>query len=98
MLQALFDYFRNLFVLEFPSGDMLEDSLVSIGGHLVGEELVYDENGLLVATNRVFNDSIYLDLPSYFALLCSIISLIIIVTLCALFIWKIVKLIGGLIR
>lgn len=38
------------------------------------------------------------DLSTYFAYLCSIISLIFIFVLCCLFVYKIVRLIGGLIR
>lgn len=38
------------------------------------------------------------NLGNYLSLIATIITIVIIVTLCALFIWKMVKLIGGLIR
>lgn len=39
-----------------------------------------------------------ISLSRYLTLLCSIVSMIIIVVLCCLFVYKIIKLIGGLIR
>lgn len=95
MLQALFDYFYILFSLEFPSGDMLEDSLVSIGGTGETHNYVY-QNGVLINEFISHPDSITLDLPSYFALLCSLISLVIIVVICCLFIYRLIRLVGRL--
>lgn len=84
MLQALFDFFLSLFVLDMnDSGGSLSDGYVLIQ-HLVNGgdyELVFGGTT-----------------PEYLAFICSIISLIFILVLCCLFIYKIIKLVGGLIR
>lgn len=75
MLQALFDFYYDLFYVEFMGGATFTDIEYQFG-----------------YMNFV------IDVQTYFAITCSVITLIIILVVCWLFVYKIIRLIGGLIR
>lgn len=83
MFLALYQFFENIFY----SSDIFEDD-----GHL------------LEALKTTFSFGYYEGVPAtmeigqYLVFICSLISFVIILVLCCLFVFKIVKLIGGLIR
>ena len=75
MLDALFEYFNNLFgyTLNLDIEYKINQAVVNIGG-------------------------VDFKLSQWLAVTCSYVCLIIIFVLCCLFVYKIIKLIGGLIR
>lgn len=86
MLQLLFDYYFSLFqFLDFPdSGGAIGD------GYVLIQNAVYENGG--IRYDMVFGAS----LPEYLAFICSIVSLIIILVLCCLFIYRLIRVVGRL--
>ena len=64
------------------------------------DALIQDEDFLIseIMSTPIELFGVQYNVAYYLTFLCSLISLIFIIVLCCLFVWKIIKLIGGLIR
>lgn len=84
MLSLLYDFFINLFYYGYPQLEHTEELDTALGSSI----------GVNVCGTIIPFDSV----ASYFALIASFISLIVILCLCCMFIVTIIKLVGGLFR
>lgn len=87
MLQLLIDYFTNLFQGYFSWSDLsMNEMLVRISNGMR-----YDFN-----TSQNVYDFIEMSMTEYLAMICSLVSLIIILVLCCLFIYRLIRVVGRL--
>ena len=89
---SLWDLIRDFFVQHVFGGTTYDGFSYdfNIGGGLFTSDLLFTING--------GQNEVYLSIGDWLSTTATIISITIIVVLCAMFIYKIVKLVGGLIR